>query len=109
MMMRKLMSIVFLLLVLIISLGVSVYIEASTTPKEGMEDATTGNQEVEGEDVTATEVTDMPPIDDMVVDAQVVPDEAPNGDEVKDPNGESSTFDVSPMEGTCTESMSNYK
>jgi predicted transcriptional regulator len=101
MMMRKLMSIVFLLLVLIISLGVSVYIEASTTPKEGMEDATAGNQEVEGEDVTATEVTDMPPIDDMVVDAQVVPDEAPNG--------ESSTFDVSPMEGTCTESMSNYK
>ena len=84
MMMRKMMSIVFLLLVLIISLGVSVYMESTKVVSEGME-----NEMMEEE----------MPADEMP--AEEMPAE-------KAASGEDSTFDVTPMEGSCTETMSNY-
>ena len=83
-MMRKMMSIVFLLLVLIISLGVSVYMESTKVVSEGMEN------EMMEEEMPAEE---MP--------AEEMPAE-------KAASGEDSTFDVTPMEGSCTETMSNY-
>ena len=81
--MRKMMSIVFLLLVLIISLGVSGYMNSVNSLKEGLdEDPPTPEgeepQETEGEESPATE-------------------------------GEESTFDVTPMEDACAETMTNYK
>ena len=84
MMMRKMMSIVFLLLVLIISLGVSVYMESTKVVSEGME-----NEMMEEE---------MP---EEEMPAEEMPTE-------KAASGEDSTFDVTPMEGSCTETMSNY-
>ena len=89
MMMRKMMSIVFLLLVLIISLGVSVYMESTKVVNEGMEN------EMEEEEMPAEE---MP--------AEEMPAEEMPAD--KAASGEDSTFDVTPMEGSCTETMSNY-
>ena len=83
--MRKMMSIVFLLLVLIISLGVSVYMESTKVVNEGMEN----EEEMPAEEMPAEEM----------------PAEENASTEV---SGEDSTFDVSPMEGSCTETMSNY-
>ena len=81
--MRKMMSIVFLLLVLIISLGVSGYMNSVNSLKEGLDEeppTPEGEepQETEGEEPPATE-------------------------------GEESTFDVTPMEDACAETMTNYK
>ena len=89
MMMRKMMSIVFLLLVLIISLGVSVYMESTKVVSEGMEN------EMMEEEMPADEM----PAEEMP--AEEMPAE-------KAASGEDSTFDVTPMEGSCTETMSNY-
>ena len=89
MLMRKMMSIVFLLLVLIISLGVSVYMESTKVVNEGMEN------EMMEEDMPAEDM----PAEDMP--AEEMPAE-------KAASGEDSTFDVTPMEGSCTETMSNY-
>ena len=73
--MRKMMSIVFLLLVLIISLGVSGYMNSVNSLKEGLDEE--------------------PP--------------TPEGEELPATEGEESTFDVTPMEGACAETMTNYK
>ena len=80
--MRKMMSIVFLLLVLIISLGVSGYMNSVNSLKEGLDEEP---PTPEGEEPPVTE-----------------------GDE-SDVPGEESTFDVTPMEGACAETMTNYK
>ena len=93
--MRKMMSIVFLLLVLIISLGVSVYMESTKVVNEGMEN----EEEMPTEEMPAEEMpTEEMPTEEM-------PAEENASTEV---SGEDSTFDVSPMEGSCTETMSNY-
>ena len=93
--MRKMMSIVFLLLVLLISLGVSVYMNSVSSLKEGLDDDST---EAEVPPVTEGEV---PPVTEGEV--------PPVTDESKPAaTGEESTFDVSPMEGSCTETMTNY-
>ena len=94
MLMRKMMSIVFLLLVLIISLGVSVYMESTKVVNEGMEN------EIMEEDMPAEEM----PAEEMP--AEEMPTEEMPAD--KAASGEDSTFDVTPMEGSCTETMSNY-
>ena len=94
MLMRKMMSIVFLLLVLIISLGVSVYMESTKVVNEGMEN------EIMEEDMPAEEM----PAEEMP--AEEMPAEEMPAD--KAASGEDSTFDVTPMEGSCTETMSNY-
>ena len=94
MMMRKMMSIVFLLLVLIISLGVSVYMESTKVVSEGMENEMM-EEEMPAEDMPAEEM----PTEEMP--AEEMPAE-------KAASGEDSTFDVTPMEGSCTETMSNY-
>ena len=94
MMMRKMMSIVFLLLVLIISLGVSVYMESTKVVSEGMEN------EMMEEEMPAEEMpTEEMPTEEMPTEE--MPAE-------KAASGEDSTFDVTPMEGSCTETMSNY-
>jgi len=85
------MSIVFLLLVLIISLGVSGYMNSVNSLKEGLDaDPPTPEGEDppanEGEEPTATE-----------------------GEEPTATEGEESPFDVTPMEGACAETMTNYK
>ena len=92
--MRKMMSIVFLLLVLLISLGVSMYMNSVNRLKEGLDEeptATEGEEPTgtEGEEPTATE------------------GDAIEGDEPTVP-GEDSPFDVTPMEGSCAETMTNY-
>ena len=94
MMMRKMMSIVFLLLVLIISLGVSVYMESTKVVNEGMEN------EMMEEEMPAEEM----PAEEMP--AEEMPSEEMPAE--KAASGEDSTFDVTPMEGSCTETMSNY-
>jgi len=94
MMMRKMMSIVFLLLVLIISLGVSVYMESTKVVSEGMENEMM-EEEMPAEDMPAEDM----PAEEMP--AEEMPAE-------KAASGEDSTFDVTPMEGSCTETMSNY-
>ena len=81
--MRKMMSIVFLLLVLIISLGVSGYMNSVNSLKEGLDEEP---PTPEGEELPATE-----------------------GEEPPATEGEESTFDVTPMEGACAETMTNYK
>jgi|SaaInlV_135m_DNA_1039713.scaffolds.fasta_scaffold30581_2 hypothetical protein len=81
--MRKMMSIVFLLLVLIISLGVSGYMNSVNSLKEGLDEEP---PTPEGEELPATE-----------------------GEEPTATEGEESTFDVTPMEGACAETMTNYK
>ena len=78
---RKLMSIIFLLLVLIISLGVSLYMGSFNGLKEGLDNEP--NVPAEGE-------------------------AAPADGEAEPAEGEESTFDVTPIEGTCTETMTNY-
>ena len=97
-MMRKMMSIVFLLLVLIISLGVSVYMESTKVVNEGME-----NEDTEEEMPTEEMPTEEMPTEEMP--AEEMPVEENASAEV---SGEDSTFDVSPMEDSCTETMSNY-
>ena len=95
--MRKMMSIVFLLLVLLISLGVSVYMNSVSSLKEGLDDDST---EAEGDAPTEAE-GEVPPVTEGEV--------PPVTDESKPAaTGEESTFDVSPMEGSCTETMTNY-
>lgn len=93
--MRKMMSIVFLLLVLLISLGFSCCLRVE---KEGMEGA---------EDVNA--VVDEPKVE--APESENVEEESKEeGEPVADvkPEEQPSTFNVSPMEGSCTETMSNY-
>lgn len=98
--MRKMMSIVFLLLVLIISLGVSVYMESTKVVNEGMEN----EEEMPTEEMPAEEMpAEEMPAEEMP--AEEMPAEENASTEV---SGEDSTFDVSPMEGSCTETMSNY-
>ena len=97
---RKMMSIVFLLLVLIISLGVSVYMESTKVVNEGMEN----EEEMPTEEMPAEEMpAEEMPAEEMP--AEEMPAEENASTEV---SGEDSTFDVSPMEGSCTETMSNY-
>ena len=96
MMMRKMMSIVFLLLVLIISLGVSVYMESTKVVNEGMEN----EEEMPAEEMPAEEM----PSEEMP--SEEMPSEEMPAE--KAASGEDSTFDVTPMEGSCTETMSNY-
>lgn len=93
--MRKLMSIVFLLLVLIISLGVSVYMGSFNGLKEGLENEPKAPAEgeaelAEGEAETAEGETE------------------PTEGEAEPAEGEESEFDITPMEGTCAETMTNY-
>jgi hypothetical protein len=98
--MRKMMSIVFLLLVLIISLGVSVYMESTKVVNEGMEnEEEMPTEEMPTEEMPAEEM----PAEEMP--AEEMPAEENASTEV---SGEDSTFDVSPMEGSCTETMTNY-
>ena len=107
--MRKMMSIVFLLLVLLISLGVSVYMNSVSSLKEGADgtDSTETEEDVglvDGDDSTEDEEeTGLVDGDESTEADGDVPTEAPPV------NGEESTFDVSPMEGSCTETMTNYK
>jgi hypothetical protein len=86
--MRKLTSIVFLLLVLIISLGVSVYMGSFNGLKEGLENEP--NAPAEGEAEPAEGETE------------------PTEGEAEPAEGEESEFDITPMEGTCAETMTNY-
>ena len=111
--MRKMMSIVFLLLVLLISLGVSVYMNSASSLKEGLDDDST---ETEGDAPTETE-GEVPPVTEgevpPVTEGEVPPvteGEVPpvTDDSMPAATGEESTFDVSPMEGSCTETMTNY-
>jgi hypothetical protein len=85
------MSIVFLLLVLIISLGVSGYMNSVNSLKEGLDEEP---PTPEGEELPATE-GEEPPVTE--------------GEEPPATEGEESTFDVTPMEGACAETMTNYK
>ena len=89
--MRKMMSIVFLLLVLIISLGVSGYMNSVNSLKEGLDEEP---PTPEGEEPQETEGEEPP---------------ATEGEELPATEGEESTFDVTPMEGACAETMTNYK
>ena len=91
-MMRKMMSIVFLLLVLIISLGLSAYMQTSPEMKEGMEQS---EPELEGEVAPELEGEVSPDLEGEVKPLQV-------------DNAKESTLDVTPMEGSCTETMTNY-
>jgi len=119
--MRKMMSIVFLLLVLLISLGVSVYMNSASSLKEGLDDDSTETEgdaptETEGDAPTETE-GEVPPVTEgevpPVTEGEVPPvteGEVPpvTDDSMPAATGEESTFDVSPMEGSCTETMTNY-
>lgn len=86
-MMRKMMSIVFLLLVLIISLGLSAYMQIT----EGMDDAST---------------TDIQSDTPSNVDTQPVDGDVVDGDTDKE---KSVVADVTPVEDSCTETMTTYK
>ena len=111
--MRKMMSIVFLLLVLLISLGVSVYMNSVSSLKEGLDDDSTEAEgdaptEAEGEVPPVTE-GEVPPVTEGEVPPVTEGKVPPVTDESKPAaTGEESTFDVSPMEGSCTETMTNY-
>ena len=111
--MRKMMSIVFLLLVLLISLGVSVYMNSVSSLKEGLDDDSTEAEgdaptEAEGEVPPVTE-GEVPPVTEGEVPPVTEGEVPPVTDESKPAaTGEESTFDVSPMEGSCTETMTNY-
>ena len=89
--MRKMMSIVFLLLVLIISLGVSGYMNSVNSLKEGLDEEP---PTPEGEEPPTPEGEEPP---------------ATEGEEPPATEGEESTFDVTPMEDACAETMTNYK
>lgn len=93
--MRKMMSIVFLLLVLLISLGFSCCLRVE---KEGMEGAEDDNAVVDEPKVESPE------------SENVEEETKEEGEPVADvkPEEQPSTFNVSPMEGSCTETMSNY-
>ena len=120
--MRKMMSIVFLLLVLLISLGVSVYMNSVSNLKEGLDDDSIeaeGDAPIEAEGDAPTEAEgEVPPVTEgevpPVTEGEVPPvtegEVPPVTDESKPAaaTGEESTFDVSPMEGSCTETMTNY-
>jgi hypothetical protein len=93
--MRKMMSIVFLLLVLLISLGFSCCLRVE---KEGMEGAEDDNAVVDEPKVEAPEPENVE--EESNEEEEAVAD-------VK-PEEQQSTFNVSPMEGSCTETMSNY-
>jgi hypothetical protein len=93
--MRKMMSIVFLLLVLLISLVFSCCLRVE---KEGMEDGEAGNADDDESKVESPESENM--------EEESKEEEEPVAD-VK-PQEQPSTFNVSPMEGSCTETMSNY-
>lgn len=86
--MRKIISIVFLLLILIISLGVSLYMGSFNGLTEGLENETVVPAEGES--------------------APTEGESAPAEGESAPAEGEESTFDVTPMDSTCTETMSNY-
>ena len=112
--MRKMMSIVFLLLVLLISLGVSVYMNSVSNLKEGLDDDSIEAEgdaptEAEGEVPPVTE-GEVPPVTEGEVPPVTEGEVPPVTDESKPAaaTGEESTFDVSPMEGSCTETMTNY-
>ena len=119
--MRKMMSIVFLLLVLLISLGVSVYMNSVSSLKEGADgnDSTETEEDtglVDGDDSTEDEEGtglvdgDVPPVTEGDVPPVTEGEVPPVTDESKPAaTGDESTFDVSPMEGSCTETMTNYK
>jgi len=116
------MSIVFLLLVLLISLGVSVYMNSVSNLKEGLDDDSIeaeGDAPIEAEGDAPTEAEgEVPPVTEgevpPVTEGEVPPvtegEVPPVTDESKPAaaTGEESTFDVSPMEGSCTETMTNY-
>ena len=119
--MRKMMSIVFLLLVLIISLGVSVYMNSVSSLKEGIDEDSADTEgdmsaEIEGDmsaeiegDMSAETEGDMSAETEGDIPAEPEEGVPPVTDESKSAaNGEDSTFDVSPMEGSCTETMTNY-
>ena len=120
--MRKMMSIVFLLLVLLISLGVSVYMNSVSNLKEGLDDDSIeaeGDAPIEAEGDAPTEAEgEVPPVTEgevpPVTEGEVPPvtegEVPPVTDESKPAaaTGEESTFDVSPMEGSCTETITNY-
>lgn len=93
--MRKMMSIVFLLLVLLISLGFSCCLPVE---KEGMEGTEDDNAVVDEPKVEAPK------------SENVEEESKEEGEPVADvkPEEQPSTFNVSPMEGSCTETMSNY-
>jgi len=93
------MSIVFLLLVLIISLGVSGYMNSVNSLKEGLDEEP---PTPEGEELPATEGEELP-----ATEGEELP--ATEGEEPPATEGEESTFDVTPMEGACAETMTNYK
>ena len=109
-MMRKMMSIVFLLLVLIISLGVSVYMESTKVVNEGMEN----EEEMPAEEMPAEEMPaeEMPaeemPAEEMPTEEMPTEEMPAEENASTEVSGEDSTFDVSPMEGSCTETMTNY-
>ena len=112
--MRKMMSIVFLLLVLLISLGVSVYMNSVSNLKEGLDDDSIeaeGDAPIEAEGDAPTEAKgEVPPVTEGEVPPVTEGEVPPVTDESKPAaaTGEESTFDVSPMEGSCTETMTNY-
>ena len=114
--MRKMMSIVFLLLVLLISLGVSVYMNSVSSLKEGADgtDSTEAEEDlglVDGDAPIETEEgTGLVDGDESAEDeGETGPVDGDVPTEAPPVNGEESTFDVSPMEGSCTETMTNYK
>jgi len=90
-MMGKMMSIVFLVLVLLISLGLSQFNYVS----EGMEAAESSVEEAPDMDKLAEEDVETEEV------SEVKPDMVTVNDKPK--------FDVAPMEGTSTENMSNYR
>tara|TARA_Y100000389_G_C17213784_1_gene389823 strand:+ start:219 stop:491 length:273 start_codon:yes stop_codon:yes gene_type:complete len=89
------MSIVFLLLVLLISLGFSCCLRVE---KEGMEGTDDDNAVIDESkvEVPESEIVEEESNEEEESVADVKPQEQP------------STFNVSPMEGSCTETMSNY-
>ena len=91
--MRKMISIVFLLLVLIISLGVSVYMNAIL--KEGLDNETEGEASAETEEEASTET-------EGGASAETEGETSPVDEE-------ESSLDITPMEGSCTETMTNYR
>lgn len=86
-MMRKMMSIVFLLLVLLISLGLSAYTQLT----EGME----SEEQSEG-------AMDIQNLETEMENVGVPFDEAVKPDEEPEPEPE-------PVEDSCTETMTNYR
>lgn len=99
--MRKMISIVFLLLVLIISLGVSVYMNAIL--KEGLDNETEGEASAETEEEASTETEGGASTETEGGASAETEGETSPVDE------EESSLDITPMEGSCTETMTNYR